>query len=111
MDIIFLTALRTAWEIKLNVNIDPARTRLHVSNGVGKLLAHDVVKSLEPVGRLYGYWGSAYWTRICPLKPVVNTAPMEYVITIERILCTSNSLEANGAFWKVRVGSVMNTKL
>lgn len=111
MDIIFLTALRTTWEIKLNVNIDPARTRLHVSNGVGKLLANDVVKSLEPVGRLYGYWGSAYWTRICPLKPVVNTAPMEYVITIERILCTSNSLEANGAFWKVRVGSVMNTKL
>jgi hypothetical protein len=111
MDIIFLTALRTAWEIKLDVNIDHARTRLHVSHGVGKLLAHDVVKSLEPVGRLYGYWGSAYWTRICPLKPVVNTAPMEYVITIERILCTSNSLEANGAFWKVRVGAVMNTKL
>jgi len=36
---------------------------------------------------------------------------MERVVAVKRVFCSPYRLQANGAFWKLIIGSVMDTKI
>jgi len=99
--------------IKIYVNIYGPSARVEILHGSLNLLVKSISENIYPrfLGSVFvgDYWRSAHGTSIGSLIPIINTSPMERVVAVKRVFCSPYRLQANWAFWKLIIGSVMDT--